>query len=249
MADAARVLEANTIDLCPIDVPMLAVASQTWYGIPKEFWGIPQLKKYIYARFGVVYESDRSYHFLLEFGDLSFKYPDKFSTRRNEAQIAVRMEEIYAEVLPLMEKPDWEIFCSDEVRLVLEAITRKAWLKKGRKTVLNMGLWSKSPDVDAYTNILFRDLESSGIKKKYKLPKPAEDNIYRMTEEERERSGIKSLPEDLYEAIKLTEKSALVKETLGSKVFEYFIRNKNMEWDEYKAQVSKYEIDKYLPIL
>lgn len=88
-----------------------------------------------------------------------------------------------------------------------------------------------------------------GIKKNYTLMPPAEDNIYRMTAEEREKAGIDSLPEDLYEAIKLAEKSKIVKEALGDKVFEYFIRNKKMEWDEYKAQVSKYEIDKYLAIL
>jgi transposase len=41
------------------------------YGLPKKFWDIPQLKEYVYARFGSVYESDRSYHFLLEFGNLS----------------------------------------------------------------------------------------------------------------------------------------------------------------------------------
>jgi glutamine synthetase len=57
------------------------------------------------------------------------------------------------------------------------------------------------------------------------------------------------LPEDLLEAIKITEDSKLVKEALGPKVFEYFIRNKKMEWDEYKAQVTQYEINKYLPIL
>ena len=108
------------------------------YGLPKEFWDVPQLKRYIHARFGTVYESARSYHFLLEFGQLSFKYPDKFSTRRNEAQIVFRMEEIYGEILPLLENPNWEVFCSDEVRMVLEAITRRAWLKKGEKTVLKV---------------------------------------------------------------------------------------------------------------
>src|SRR5258708_15973381 len=52
------------------------------YGLPKEFWDVPQLKKYVYARFGAVYETDRSYHFLLEYGNLSFKVPDKFNVRR-----------------------------------------------------------------------------------------------------------------------------------------------------------------------
>lgn len=48
------------------------------FGLPKEFWDVPQLKAYIFGRFGVVHETDRSYHFLLEFGNLSFKCPDKF---------------------------------------------------------------------------------------------------------------------------------------------------------------------------
>ena len=54
------------------------------FGIPKEFWDVPNLKYYIEARFGVVYESVQSYHFLLRFSNLSFKYPDKFSYRRDE---------------------------------------------------------------------------------------------------------------------------------------------------------------------
>jgi len=65
----------------------------SWYGLPKEFWDVPQLKKYTYARFGQVYESNRSYHILLTFGNLSFKVLDKFSIKRNEYQIVDRMEE------------------------------------------------------------------------------------------------------------------------------------------------------------
>jgi transposase len=121
------------------------------YGLLKEFWDVPQLKRYVYARFGTVYESERSYHFLLEFGNLSFKYPDIFNVKRNEKQIADRMEEIYGEILPYMEDPNWEIFCSDEVRMQLEAITRRAWLKKGEKTVLRV---ERSNDYQNYLGFL-----------------------------------------------------------------------------------------------
>ncbi|MBM3254583.1 MAG: glutamine synthetase, partial [Candidatus Omnitrophica bacterium] len=99
----------------------------------------------------------------------------------------------------------------------------------------------------AFSVMLAAGLE--GVEKKYELPVQANDNIYRMTEEEREHARIKSLPEDLLEAIKLTEKSELVKKALGEELFNFFIRNKKMEWDEYKAQVTQYEINKYLPIL
>jgi len=88
-----------------------------------------------------------------------------------------------------------------------------------------------------------------GIEKNYPLSAPANDNIYHMSQDQRERAHISSLPEDLLEAIKLTEKSELVKKALGNELFDFFIRNKKLEWDEYKAQVTQYEIDKYLPIL
>jgi transposase len=121
------------------------------YGLPKEFWDVPQLKKYVYARFGEVYESERSYHFLLKFGNLSFKYPDKFNIKRNEIKIADRMEEIYEEIIPLLENPQWEVFCSDETRMQLEAITRKAWLKRGEKTVIKI---ERSDDYQNYLGFL-----------------------------------------------------------------------------------------------
>jgi glutamine synthetase len=99
----------------------------------------------------------------------------------------------------------------------------------------------------AFSAMLAAGLE--GIEKGYALGAPANDNIYHMSEEQRQRANIKSLPEDLLEAIKITEKSELVKKALGEELFHFFIRNKKMEWDEYKAQVTQYEIDKYLPIL
>lgn len=123
----------------------------SWYGLPKDFWDIPQLKEYIYARFGTIYESERSYHFLLEFGNLSFKYPSRFDVRRNDIQIAERMEEIYAEILPYTEDPGWEVFCSDETRMLLTAIIRKAWIKKGEKTVLKV---ARTDDYQNYLGFL-----------------------------------------------------------------------------------------------
>ena len=57
------------------------------------------------------------------------------------------------------------------------------------------------------------------------------------------------LPSDLNEAILAMEKSELVRETLGEHVFEYVLRNKRAEWDDYRRQVSAYELDRYLPIL
>jgi glutamine synthetase len=58
-----------------------------------------------------------------------------------------------------------------------------------------------------------------------------------------------SLPSDLNEAIEEMEKSELVRQTLGEHVFEYVLRNKRAEWQDYRRQVSAYELDRYLPVL
>ncbi|MCX5840239.1 MAG: hypothetical protein NTY16_02035 [Deltaproteobacteria bacterium] len=47
----------------------------------------------------------------------------------------------------------------------------------------------------------------------------------------------------------LTEKSKLVRETLGDHVFEKFIENKKLEWDRFRIHVRQYEIDRYLPMI
>jgi len=106
------------------------------YGIPPRFWDVPKLKKYVSAVFDVVYESDVSYHLLLKFSGLSLKYPDVVSPRRNEAAIRKRVKEIRKEIKPLLADKNWVVFASDETRLQKEAEIRRAWLVKGKRTVV-----------------------------------------------------------------------------------------------------------------
>jgi hypothetical protein len=114
------------------------------YGLPKKFWDVPQLKNYINERFGVVFESEQSYHYLLKFCDLSFKYPDTFSIKRDENAIEKRIKEIREEIVDYMKNSEWEVLVADETRMQLEAITRRAWLKKGERTVLKVDTKSDS---------------------------------------------------------------------------------------------------------
>ena len=99
----------------------------------------------------------------------------------------------------------------------------------------------------AFSVMLAAGLE--GIEKGYEIPAPVEENVYEMTEEERQRRGIGTLPADLLEAIHLTENSELVRKALGDHVFNAFIKNKKIEWDQYRTQVTEYELKRYLPIL
>jgi transposase len=108
------------------------------HGIPAPFWDVPSLKTYVEATFSVVYESLQSYHLLLKFSNLSFKYPDTFDRRRDETRITERMKEIRKEIKPFLKDPDWEVFAADEVRIQLEALTRRAWLRKGKRTIVKV---------------------------------------------------------------------------------------------------------------
>ncbi|MEO2105486.1 MAG: glutamine synthetase family protein [Actinomycetota bacterium] len=88
-----------------------------------------------------------------------------------------------------------------------------------------------------------------GIEEGYELPPEAEDNIYEMTEAERRAAGITSLPASLDQALSVMEESELVAEALGEHVFDYFLRNKWQEWEEYRSQVTPFELERYLPTL
>ncbi|MDQ1403668.1 MAG: glutamine synthetase, partial [Actinomycetota bacterium] len=84
-----------------------------------------------------------------------------------------------------------------------------------------------------------------GIEEGYDLPPETNDNLYEMSNDERRRAGIKTLPGSLSEALAVMETSDLVAETLGDHVFEWFLRNKREEWAAYKTQVTQFELDRY----
>jgi len=99
----------------------------------------------------------------------------------------------------------------------------------------------------AFSVMLAAGLE--GIEKRYKLADPVEENVFQMPRAERKKRGIGSLPMNLFDAVIVTENSELVRKALGDHVFASFIQNKKIEWDQYRVQVTEYELKKYLPIL
>jgi glutamine synthetase len=122
--------------------------------------------------------------------------------------------------------------------------------RPGREKATRIEYRSPDPACNPYLTfsvMLAAGLE--GIEKKYPLPDPIEENVYEMSEEERANRGISTLPGSLQTAIELTEKSEIVRKALGEHVFNAFIENKKIEWDQYRAQVTEYELKRYLPIL
>ena len=85
-----------------------------------------------------------------------------------------------------------------------------------------------------------------GIKDNLEPPKCIDRNIFNLSREERKRENIENLPESLHEAIAYMQKSDLVKEALGKNTFEYYIKAKEVEWDNYRTQVHQWEINSYL---
>ncbi len=88
-----------------------------------------------------------------------------------------------------------------------------------------------------------------GIEQDYELPPEADANLFSLSARELQEKGIASLPTSLNDAVDVMERSELLRETLGEHVFEWFIRNKREEWAAYKAHVTQFELDRYLPQL
>jgi len=122
--------------------------------------------------------------------------------------------------------------------------------KPGREKATRIEFRSPDPACNpylAFSVMLACGLE--GIRQGYPLPVPTEENVFEISPQERKERGIGTLPGSLDEAIQLVEKSELVRGALGDHVFYTFIRNKKIEWDNYRAQVTDYELKRYLPIL
>ena len=99
----------------------------------------------------------------------------------------------------------------------------------------------------AYSVLLAAGLD--GIDKQMQLGEPTSDDVWELTDGERQAMGIQPLPSSLDEALKIMERSDFVADVLGEHAFGYFLDNKRQEWAEYNQQVTPYELKKYLPKL
>ena len=121
--------------------------------------------------------------------------------------------------------------------------------KPGKEQATRVELRSPDPTCNpylAFSVMLAAGLE--GIEKGYECPEPVEENVYVMSAEERKRRGIETLPSTLFDAVQLTAGSEVVRKALGEHVFNAFIQNKLIEWDDYRTQVTEFELKRYLPV-
>src|SRR5213080_1918527 len=144
-----------------------------------------------------------------------------------------------------------------------EAPVYVAWSRRNRSALVRVPLYKpgaeqatraeiRCPDSACNPYLTFAALLHAGlegIEQGYELPDPMETNLYHLTPEQRKERGIVSLPETLGEAIDELAGSELARKALGLHIFDRYVELKRGEWDDYRVQLSQWELDKYLSVL
>jgi glutamine synthetase len=144
-----------------------------------------------------------------------------------------------------------------------EAPVYVAWSRRNRSALIRIPLYKpgaeqatraelRCPDPACNPYLTFAALLHAGlegIERGYELPPPMETNLYHLTAEQRRERGIVSLPETLGEAIDELAQSELMRKALGPHIFDRYVELKRKEWDEYRVQLTTWEMDKYLAVL
>jgi glutamine synthetase len=144
-----------------------------------------------------------------------------------------------------------------------EAPVYVAWSQRNRSALIRIPVYKpgseqatraeiRCPDPACNPYLTFAALLHAGlegIERGYELPEPMETNLYHLTAEQREERGITALPETLGEAIDELAHSELAREALGRHIFDRYVELKRKEWDDYRVQLTKWELERYLPVL
>ncbi|RIV29309.1 type I glutamate--ammonia ligase [Alicyclobacillaceae bacterium I2511] len=138
-----------------------------------------------------------------------------------------------------------------------EAPSYVAWSLKNRSPLVRVpaarGMSTRievrSPDPSCNPYLAIASMLAAGldgVENRLEAPAPVNRNIYVMSDDEKLEAGIESLPENLYEAIKQLSQDEVIKGALGEHVYQHFVEAKQIEWDMYRTQVSKWELEQYL---
>ena len=144
-----------------------------------------------------------------------------------------------------------------------EAPVYVAWSRRNRSALIRIPLYKpgaeeatraeiRCPDPACNPYLTFACLLHAGlegIEHGYELPEPMETNLYHLTAEQRRERGIVSLPETLGEAIDELSQSELARKALGPHIFDRYVELKRKEWDDYRVQLTEWELEKYLSTL
>ena len=130
------------------------------------------------------------------------------------------------------------------------ALIRIPHYSPGRESATRVELRCPDPSCNpylAFAVMLAAGLD--GIEKGSTAPPPVNEDVYDFTEEDLRERAIGVLPYTLGEALRTLASDQVIKDALGTHVFEAFVRAKQVEWDEYRIRVTKWELDRYLETL
>ena len=144
-----------------------------------------------------------------------------------------------------------------------EAPVYAAWSQRNRSALIRIPLYHpgkeqatraeiRCPDPACNPYLTFAALLHAGlegVERGYELPPPMERNLYHLTAEQRRERGIVALPETLGEAIDELAQSELARTALGPHIFDRYVEIKRKEWDEYRVQLTPWELQNYLSVL
>lgn len=144
-----------------------------------------------------------------------------------------------------------------------EAPVYVAWSKRNRSALARVPQYHpgtesgarielRCPDPSCNPYLTFAVLLHAGldgIERGYELPEPMDKNLYHLLPEERRRFGVKQLPETLGEAIEIAAESELMLRALGEHTLDRFVEIKRKEWEDYRLQVTQWELERFLPVL
>lgn len=118
-----------------------------------------------------------------------------------------------------------------------------------RKQSARMELRCPDPSCNPYLALAFM-LEAGldGIRQKLQPPEPVEENVYLFDEEGLKAKQIELLPSSLYEALQELQRDELSLKVLGQHLFERYVNIKSREWEEFRVQVTPWEVQKYLQL-
>ncbi len=142
-----------------------------------------------------------------------------------------------------------------------EAPVYIGWAQINRSALIRIPRWSAGRDQSTRAELRFPDPSSNpylafttmlaaaldGIDRKLQCPKPLNHvNVYELTDNERKSLGVKELPGSLGEALHELEMDEVIKSSLGSTLYEAFVRAKWEEIEEYQMKVTDWEVERYL---
>jgi len=214
--------------------------------MPKPIFGINGSGMHVHRSFfdeegrNAFFDSEDRYHL----SSVAYRFiAGQLAHARGLAAVVAPTVNSYKRLTPGYEAPVYACWA----RINRSALIRVPSYFAGREQSVRAEL--RCPDPSANPYLAFAVMLGAGldgIERGLEAPEPVEEDVYTFSLKRLEELGIRRLPGTLEEALDETEKDDVIKSALGDLVFEAFTRAKRAEWEEYRIQVTDWEINRYL---